>query len=340
MNDLKTVFIEITNFCSKNCKHCFNSSFMKNPRYLSTNDLIYILKAIKKKNVKQIKIVGGEPLLHPEFTTVLEIMEEAKIPYIIVTDSEKVVNYLDEFRRSAWLKQIRISLDGIEKTHDFIRELGDFQKVIENVTSLKNNGIHVALNFTINKLNYLEIEEIWDLSRELGVDLLYGVVKHCDNKINEELLTFNTSEEVEKLLETINGFRSKNRSLYRHIWNNINDDDDFIISQKSNKSHDYIGCPAGQVSCVIDVSGDVWPCVLMKSENKYGNIFLEDFNLIWEKMNIIMTNLKRNFNECANCQYSERCTGGCRGNAFYFGDIQGKDPNCFIYNNYENHEEE
>lgn len=335
MNKLSTVFVEITNFCSKKCKHCFNEAYREQIKFMEPEKFGYIVRILKHRKIEQIKIVGGEPLEHPFFLEILKIMDMEKIPYIIVTNSNKVVNYIPQLKTSRWLKQVRVSVDGNETVHDYIREKDNYKKTMEVVKMLKKNNINVVMNYTINKLNYFFIEEIWEQAHDMGIDILYGVVKHCDNHINEELLAFNEYE-AEQLFVRINEIKDVNQELYVRICNNLYDDDEFIESQKVNGYKNHIGCCAGQKSCVIDPIGNVWPCVLLKDFRYFGNIFETNFDVIWKDMNVIMSNLNRSYEGCDLCLYREKCTGGCRGNAFYFGNIEGKDPNCWLYSNYKN----
>ncbi len=82
-------------------------------------------------------------------------------------------------------------------------------------------------------------------------------------------------------------------------------------------------CTAGITSCTIGSDGNIRPC--SHSDMIYGNIFKENLPDIFDKMDdwregrYIPT-------DCKKCAYLKGCSGGCRMEAKYFGDICGKDP--------------
>ena len=77
------VFIYITNECQLNCAHC---SFQPGPMQSHTR-LIgdVLLRALDEmRGVKDITLTGGEPMLHPEFKTILsKSAEQAQAVYLM-----------------------------------------------------------------------------------------------------------------------------------------------------------------------------------------------------------------------------------------------------------------
>ena len=74
------------------------------------------------------------------------------------------------------IKSINLSLDGLEKTHDFIRGIkGSFKSILKTYNELvklkkRFSNLYVRINTTINNKNYKEIrafdnfikENIWN----------------------------------------------------------------------------------------------------------------------------------------------------------------------------------
>ncbi|MBP8016974.1 SPASM domain-containing protein [Candidatus Gracilibacteria bacterium] len=82
-------------------------------------------------------------------------------------------------------------------------------------------------------------------------------------------------------------------------------------------------CTAGVITCSLGANGDVRPCA--HSNMIYGNIFNEELKLIWGKMNDWRTG-QYIPDTCKKCSSLKYCTGGCRMEALYQGDICKMDP--------------
>jgi radical SAM protein with 4Fe4S-binding SPASM domain len=83
-------------------------------------------------------------------------------------------------------------------------------------------------------------------------------------------------------------------------------------------------CSAGIVTAQIGTDGMVRPCP--HSDERYGNIFMEEFSEIWARMRAYR--LGEHFPEtCKACSLFARCGGGCRVEAkMCHGSISAPDP--------------
>lgn len=334
MINLDTAYIEITNVCDKSCKHCFNSKFNNvNPSELSVCSLRRLLSFLKTIGIKKLKIVGGEPTLHSDFVKIIDVLEQSELPFILYTDNANITNLISNLKKSKFLKHIRISIDGNQSIHDYIRRNGDFKALMNAMTLLKNNQIPVKINYTINKLNYKCISEVFQVASLLGVEISFSLIKINKNKLSKDLL-FDESE-ILNLIDTLSNPEKTDPLLFKQVMKSIADSKKFVCSQKLHSDNRNIGCLAGQRNCVIDSYGNVWPCSMLKGEESfnYGNILSQNPYKIIERMKKEWSELKRNFVECDSCKFKSTCTGGCRSNAYYTKNITGKDPNCRIYSN-------
>jgi radical SAM protein with 4Fe4S-binding SPASM domain len=81
-------------------------------------------------------------------------------------------------------------------------------------------------------------------------------------------------------------------------------------------------CTAGITTCTVGSDGNIRPC--SHSDMCYGNIFEEELIDIFSKMDD-WRNGKYIPDSCKQCDYLRMCSGGCRMEAKYLGDICGKD---------------
>ncbi len=151
---------DLTWQCNLKCKHCyFFSSTMelKNKRTeLSEKEWIKIFKYHRRLGIKTAVLTGGEPTLR------MDVIREA----IKIFPSVQIVsNGVIKLPRFNGYKQPKywVSLDGTKETHDMIRGVRIFDKVLQNIR--ENNPIVTS---TIMTLNYKEIEDIVKIAYDNG----------------------------------------------------------------------------------------------------------------------------------------------------------------------------
>jgi MoaA/NifB/PqqE/SkfB family radical SAM enzyme len=77
----------LTTVCNRTCPYCFAKERVaeggEQGRHLSLDDLVVILDFLEKSGVKVFNVLGGEPTLHPRFTTLLSyILNRGFVPHI------------------------------------------------------------------------------------------------------------------------------------------------------------------------------------------------------------------------------------------------------------------
>jgi MoaA/NifB/PqqE/SkfB family radical SAM enzyme/Fe-S-cluster containining protein len=162
------VYIELTNACNLNCKHCLPSSAKPRKGELTTQEIIDLLGDFRKAGAESVFFTGGEPFLRPDFSFILGTCKDLGFTISIVTNG----TLADDFAISL-LKQyevtVSISLDGATADiHDHIRGKGMFDKTITTLHKLTDMGVRVETAFTVNHTNFDHISKIAEMSKSLG----------------------------------------------------------------------------------------------------------------------------------------------------------------------------
>ncbi len=157
------VAFELTNRCNLNCVHCMRERHPK-PRDLEPELLDKILgQAGDYYGIQLAAFTGGEPLMHPRFERILEILVERDFFMSFVSNGHLVpkrLSLLTQPEVKKRLGNICLSLDGHEESvHDSIRGGGAFKKTLASMILLRNAGIPVVVNYTIGRHNHDRIEE-------------------------------------------------------------------------------------------------------------------------------------------------------------------------------------
>ena len=98
---LKEVKIELTNKCSRNCKHCSSNatSSIGNLKVLDFNDVSRIIKEAKLMGAETIVFTGGEPLMYDRLPELVELTLKLGLKSIIYTFAYRTGETLNKYRQ-------------------------------------------------------------------------------------------------------------------------------------------------------------------------------------------------------------------------------------------------
>ena len=325
----------ITNLCNLRCRHCYQEDFSKRDdldwsglKKISDNILATMQEWDKEAC---IHLTGGEPLLKPELFLLLDelnqkpmVEELGLITNGLLFDGD-VVKRLSPYSK---LKKIKISLDGADaEINDSIRSKGTFEKVIQNLSLIKQKErFEILFMFTVMRRNFRSLLSLIRLCQDLGVDGLIierFIPLGKGREIMDEVLD---KGEWKELVETLLDFFSM--EIEGHSFSPYQA---FQISFHGEEP-ELLGAPCviGRDGLCIMPEGNVFPC--RRFPISIGNLLNDSLKTIWEKSEILeklgrKENLK---GKCGNCEVKE-CRG-CRSLAFALtGDYLSEDPHCWQY---------
>lgn len=302
--------LEITPHCNNLCPGCGNVFSSKETRQpLSSAQWSQILTKISS-HAYRLKVTGGEPILHPEFESIINLLQELDIPFALFTNGRwrepgRLVAFL---RTTAQCSGLLISVHGASSTsHDaFTGVLGSFDETIVNIKLAVQGGLNVTTNTVITKHNYSEVGEVAGLARELGARCAV-----FNRYLGQPLLDIEpTEQELQIAIRELEGL-GKNGARVK--FGNC-------IPQCFYPSSST-GCLAGVAYCTIDPWGNVRPC--NHAPLVVGNLLSQSVDEVWHSegmqqwRGLIPT-------PCARCLELSKCHGGCRAMAMLRGSE--KDP--------------
>ncbi|MBN1365064.1 MAG: radical SAM protein [Syntrophaceae bacterium] len=335
-------WFSLTDACNLDCKHCFINARYYPPdspelpnHELSIQEVFSIIDNIAEAGTEIVMFAGGEPTLRKDLT---DIVGYASSRINVAMNSNGYL--LDE--RLCWdlamagLSQVKISVDGLKKNHDWYRGEGSFQKTMDALKNLVNAGIpKVILIMTLTNQNYDELEKVVELSMDMGVD--FTMV---------EFLPLGRASEGKEWALSKQQLEKAQRYLVeaqkRYGWQRVAFENRYIVAEDEyckricsdpNQPcgfYDFcVGCITGIYSYCITSSGKVAAGDVMTLE--VGDLRKERLKDIWKNAELFKIircreNLK---GKCGKCQYRYIC-GGCRRRAYaYTGDIMAADPGCW-----------
>ena len=211
MDQLSELFIELTSRnCNLKCKNCYIpiESKVNNNDFIDIDIIKENLNSKNLSNIKRIYLTGGEPLLHPQFNTILRMCLK-KSDTIIMTNGVSINDKKARFYAKVESEEektylgFQISIVHYDEIkNDAIRTRGSFRKAIGSVISL----IKYGFNPLIIVVNHYKEEEKELIEKFLSFFLNHGIELNYDNfkviedvseiKKDEELIEFNSEREI------------------------------------------------------------------------------------------------------------------------------------------------
>lgn len=331
---LKEVKIELTNKCSRNCKHCSSSatSDNKNLKELDFNHVSKIIREAKLMGVETIVFTGGEPLMYNR------LFELVKLTSNLVMKS---TIYSFAYRNDQTLKQYRTLIEN------------GLNKIIYSLADTLSDE---------EELSIYEKEEFFDKvfdGSNATLGFHYAVSKDSIDRlnavVNKAIQTFDNKRYFDKisLLRFVPHGKGTNvMDLSRKELLSIKD----LYLSNNNKSRIRLGSPwnilgienspciiADEIM-IIGFDGIAYPCDSIKYFTELGISGNIRENSLSEMYNSeYFTNI-RNLNvnnSCSSCNQYSICKSGCIGQkiiANYTQDadkvkalrrcINSRDPKC------------
>ncbi len=341
-----TVDLALTGRCNLRCKHCNASDAWELESELSFDEIIGVLDQIRKEKVFNLNLFGGEPFCYPEIHEILEALNSYPIRITILTNGTLIdKKAVESVKKMRFLAAVQVSVDGSNPSvHDWQRGEGSFDKAMNGVRLLMEEGLPVNLKAIINRHNIDDMENMIRMAMGLGLGGMdFGDAVECGRAaVYANELVFE-GETHRKMMETM--FRLKKKyprfNLGGTLGQKVSMLCDFYANGRGKGARGtFSTCPAGFSMLSIRSDGKVVPCSAFWTLvcGDLGERSLKD---IWENSQVLNEiraladeALDKYKKECADCDYLTYCNGGCRAAAYYSagGDLRGINMStCLVF---------
>jgi radical SAM protein with 4Fe4S-binding SPASM domain len=342
----------ITAKCDCHCKHCymydspFYANEIKNELSLDQCKLIVddLAQTVTRWGIKGfVAVTGGDPLLCDHLYGLLAYIKQyPMLDAGIMGNSYHVNEETAKQLKDYDVTFYQISLDGLEKTHDHLRQPGSFKDAIRAYRVLKECGVRPCCMYTVSKLN---ADEICDLIRFLTTKRLVGafgfdrlVPTGTGKELKESLLS---AQEYRRLLLEI-------EDTYQEILNR-EEGTRFELGHKDNLWNlafselgqlepapelpagcdVHTGCLIGWQGMSVLADGTVLAC--RRLPIAVGKLPEQNISEIWvesERLNELRQDQR--IEKCGECELRSRCRG-CRAvaHAMSGGNYFARDEYCW-----------
>ncbi len=342
----------ITRKCNLSCAHCYinavgpeDATPEEGMDELTTSEakgMIDDLVAIKSP---MLVFSGGEPLLRDDIYELNVYAMKIGLRTILSTNSTLITREAAKKIKEAGFAYVGVSLDGTEEVHDSFRGAkGAFEKSLQGLRYLMEEGVRTGVRFAITNQNYDELPKVLELTRREKIprfslfQLVYG--GRGKEIIDWDIFNDQRRKVMDYVIEEArvsNGMNIVTADNYAdgiYLLQDVAEREPERAVEVERLLAMQSGCPAGDGLANVDYRGDVHLCPYWQSRT-IGNIRDKKFSDIWfdEEIEILakMRDKTRYLNgKCGRCKLSHLCMG-CRVRAeVACGDPLGEDPACYL----------
>lgn len=156
LNELNNLFFELTNkCCNLKCTHCLikRNIYKKEKDFIQTDKIKQALLSIKRDELKSIYLTGGEPMMHPDFNTILRMCLKISNTTILTNGTfinDKKARFLRKIDDESNFETIyRISFEHYDEAkNDAIRGRGSFRKALFALQNLYKYDFNPIISIT------------------------------------------------------------------------------------------------------------------------------------------------------------------------------------------------
>ena len=279
---LRYLEFQITDRCNLRCRHCYIGDGLHQD--LPLEKIFKVFKEFEEIQGLRLLLSGGEPLLHPDFWKINEVLREYPFRSILLSNGMLITK---ETAKRLRVHEVQISLDGMKEGHESIRGEGTFEKTLQAIDHLQEANIRVSVATMIHKKNLKEFERLRSLIQSKNI-AEWNVDVPCIAGRMEENKDFWVSP-------------SEAGPYLRYGYGG-----GLHTSEKN--------FTCGAHLCAIMPNGNIAKCGLFSQET-VGSID-DGLRACWERV----PRIKLKELAC-DCSEIEECRGGCRFRAKLQGDI-------------------
>jgi radical SAM protein with 4Fe4S-binding SPASM domain len=300
----------VTYRCNLACKFCYAGCACTKGKYeaeVPLDDVKTILRKIRfEAEVPSISFTGGEPCLREDLCEMTSYASSIGLRVNLITNGTLLTKKLVRRLRKAGLRSAQVSIEGPNaEIHDMLTGVaGSFECALRGIQFLKEEGIYVHTNTTINRLNMKYVDGIVDLAKSLGLPRFsMNMVMPCGSADPQEV-----GIRYVEVGEVVLHVKQRARQAgIEFLWYSPTPYCIFnpIASGLGNKA-----CAACDGLLSVAPNGDVLPCSSLS--DPVGNLLTQDFDSIWKSEKASYYRAQRHApSKCQSCSYFEVCSGAC-----------------------------
>jgi len=323
---LSRLYFYLTEGCNLSCRHCwlqpkFDGEGKEYPT-LPVELFETVIREAKPLGLNSVKLTGGEPLLHPHLTSLLEIIRREELVLTIETNGVLCTPEIAVEIAKSPSRFVSVSIDGADAvTHEWVRGVrGSFELAKQAVRNLVATGTSPQIIVSVMRCNIGQVDAIVRMAEDLGASSLkFNIIQPIAR--GERLYGDDhapSSEELIRLGRYVEMELAKNTelNLFFHY--------PMAFRALSRIAHGD-GCGVCGILGILGVlaRGRYALCGIGEhiSELVFGRVGIDRLEEVWLE-NPILNELRSGLVDrlggvCNRCLMKHRCLGSCTAQNYY-----------------------
>ncbi len=169
--------VSLLDACDMNCFYCIpeHNKFRPANQRLTANQIFDICSNLNKLGIDEIRLTGGEPLIHPDLLLIVEKLSTLDLKKLaITTNALKLKEILPQLKKTN-CQHINISLDSLmPKQFEQITKSKQLNTVLESIFLAQSLGFNIKINMVLLKgINTQEIEDYVHFSEKYKLNIRF-----------------------------------------------------------------------------------------------------------------------------------------------------------------------
>lgn len=303
---------ELTSRCNFQCKMCYvhrqNSPELE-AQELTAEQWLSIAAQARDMGMMFLLLTGGEPFVRTDFPYLYTELVKMGFLVSVNTNASLYNNELHALFNRYPPSRINVTLyGGSEETYRSLCGNASFEKVVQNLRRMKQDGLPVRLNVTLTQYNAKDMQEIDRISRQIGLQAkasayLYPPVRLGD-AVGHNAARFSPEQAGETMAQ----------------WNALRDGEEMLRKRAAlirkrcgadltelcaGDEQEGVRCRAGRSGFWLTWDGRLLPCGTMDIEASYP--LSVGFAAAWQEV-LARTAAIRLPKTCTICDKRENCT--------------------------------
>lgn len=316
-NQPHSATIEITQKCNEKCVHCYaiKDSNKLCTGELTTEEIKRLIDNLANLGCIYLGFTGGEVFTRADFSEILEYARLRKFIVYVSTNGLLIREKNIKFLKKLYIRAFYLSVYSMSPViHDGITGImGSQEKTILAIHLLRREEIPVVINITTFSENPDEYIAVAEFAESIGAEWRISNTITAKSDGNNKTLKYRLVDK-QKIFEILD-------------FTSFDGQKGSIQPFDENESV----CAAGKSSLTISATGEVYPCLTLRTS--FGNIRENELDEIWHnsKLRKKITSIKwKDRKSCLSCPHKEYCEP-CMGASYLeHGNIlSGNYDDCF-----------
>jgi radical SAM protein with 4Fe4S-binding SPASM domain len=274
---------------------------------LSIGDIEATLRSLRDER-PMICLTGGEPLMHPDFFAIAELIHSFGLRWGMTTNATLIDKEAAERLKACGMSTVSVSLDGLEESHDALRQRkGAFRLAVRGIEALTEAGFMPQVTTVFHSDNFGELEALYAYLNELGITDWRPINVEPIGRACESGGLMLSHENFADLIAFIKEKRFDPTCKMKVSFgcsHYLGTDEERMV-----RDH-YFLCGAGTLIASIRSNGDICACLDVENrpELTSGNIRRDDFLEVWQTgFGAFRRDRTADCKKCINCKDRYLC---------------------------------